>query len=1195
MFRLKTHISPFFSLLQRNKCFCLVFVAAFFLRIYRIFQHSVWFDEWLFYVALPCETFWEYLRNLFIYVAEMAITPAYLALLYTSATLVSGNIPVIRAFSVVPGLISILLLYGLGCRLGGRRAGLIAALCLALSPQHIWHNQEIRPYSLLFMCCLMALWGLLKWRDNGFRRWFFLNYVFNGLLIFTHLFGVLFLLPQGLYLLGRKEYKVFVRWAAAQTVFVALLLIAILVKPHLSEAYHPDLGLSPFLLVARLFPALLLRSFCADVLRWHTGIWPWFESGTSPAVPSWLTAILGMRTFFDLALTLLILVCIALFALMGSRLRQKKSGSHEESSADKRAEWVLLLSIIFIPSVILATLTLLTSANFSDYGHDIYATIGIYTIIGLLLSRLPSRSFRTAVGVLVVLYGYQCLLFLPGSTRTDWRAGAAYVKENAAVEDIVLDLWWNGPMSRRLPYFSDSALEIRRANTLIAASDEAAQFFTQQKESAATASAWLLMETRFWKEWFPGIELIPLLAETLRSRGLTCDIREFPGGFNMAVARIRPSSEWQNHPVTNLSPESWLCDYNQVLADLGLQDTVGERRQEMLRTLERCVGTWPGVSAMGRVTYPLDLIQTGDLALAEAMARHVVSENPSFGLGYLSLALVWAAQGEDQRALAAYHSARSHHIGLDYFFDTFFEALCERKDIAAARDHLEEVSRLKIPVFRETAAWVLQAAEKRIHDPGDIETSLAVSNMPLFTEREDKGRDYQDKCYTFASDTIAIQAIWEQKETLKSDARWIDALFDKQKHRPRLAQWLPLHKYFRIVSVEIHSRFAGNTSNAFGIYENLLNQFPFEKTLYDRYDQILLSLNEPAAYVNGWKERSAYNPELAPFAAKKLSEAGKRWYASGNANAAILAYATACELDTEDTHYILRLAQLYDFCCDTEKALHWYRLALLEGANNMDVLDRTAMLSGNLEPPTAVDYWEVLFDILPGHWRVGMLYGAALESAKDYTTAAEVYREMSKYHLGQPDTHLAQSRCLRLSARLSEAHRVLADTLAAHPDTKALAAYELIELGRAFAEKSEFGPAEECYAGALATGEHQALACFSLGEMYLEQGGIGRAVLSLRKAADLDPKNPWRLFVLAQAEETHGDTATALSHYERALRLAPNDATMAEQMDALLAKEDAVEERVRIWRKLVEDYPGNKLMAHHYNEVVKAVSEDFEP
>ncbi|HQN00191.1 MAG TPA: glycosyltransferase family 39 protein, partial [Candidatus Hydrogenedentes bacterium] len=741
----------------------------------------------------------------------MAITPAYLALLYTSATLVSGNIPVIRAFSVVPGLISILLLYGLGCRLGGRRAGLIAALCLALSPQHIWHNQEIRPYSLLFMCCLMALWGLLKWRDNGFRRWFFLNYVFNGLLIFTHLFGVLFLLPQGLYLLGRKEYKVFVRWAAAQTVFVALLLIAILVKPHLSEAYHPDLGLSPFLLVARLFPALLLRSFCADVLRWHTGIWPWFESGTSPAVPSWLTAILGMRTFFDLALTLLILVCIALFALMGSRLRQKKSGSHEESSADKRAEWVLLLSIIFIPSVILATLTLLTSANFSDYGHDIYATIGIYTIIGLVLSRLPGRYFRITIGILVLLYGYQCLLFLPGATRSDWRSGAAYIREDAAPEDLVLDLWWNGPISRREPYFSDVPQTFQRVNTLLAVAEEAEDFFDAhvklEEEENASPSVWLLAETRFWREWFPDHDFMPLLTEVLDAKGLSFSVREFPGGFNLTVVKIYPSPDFPPTSPKDGTSRFWTCDYEQVLYDIGIPQTDSQRKQELLHTLERTIGVWPGVSAMGRMTYPLDLLMTGDLELAEAMAKHIILENPSFGLGYLALAFVRAAQGEPAHAAAAYQSARAHHLGLGYFFDAYFDALCVQKDLDSARAALEQVQRLKIPLFHETAKQVLaitSAAQQRPETRQDETQSPSEVTPPAPSS--------QRPCVLFEH-PATLAGVWEEDASRDVPAVWVDQLFDKQEHAAQLAQWLPFHKQARGIAVKFLFKISGDVES----------------------------------------------------------------------------------------------------------------------------------------------------------------------------------------------------------------------------------------------------------------------------------------------------------------------------------------------------------------------------------------------
>lgn len=1162
--------------------FLLVLIAAT-LRIHHLSLQSMWFDEWSIYFGLSSNTLLDYFRNLFIYLAEMAITPIYFVLAYTVSTLTDSSVIALRTVSLVPGLISIVLLYLLGRRLGGHRAGIVAALCLALSPQHIWHNQEIRPYSLLFMGCLLALLGLVYWRDSHRRQWLLLNVLANGLVLFTHLFGVLFLLPQGLYLLRRREYNVFARWAAVHLFFVALLSLAILFKPHLSEGYHPDWGVSLYAILCKVFPSLLLRSFCADVLRWHTGLWPWFESGASSPSGYWLNALLWIRPVFDWALTLLLLTGIAVFLFPRIWCRQERATKLSRvCSIEKRAEQHLLLSIIFVPSVILAVLTLITSANFSDYGHDIYTTIGIYCVAGILVSRLPRHLFALTATLLVLLYGYQCVLLLPGSTRTDWRAGAAYVKQNATNEDIILDLWWNGPMFRSLPYFSDIPLEMHRVNTLVAAADEAADFFTHHQARPENTKedpcAWLLMETRFWKEWFRETEMMPLLTETLRSRGLTCDIREFPGGFNMAVARIRPSSEWQNHPVTNLSPESWMCDYNQVLADLGLQDTAGERRQEMLRTLERCVGTWPGVSAMGRVTYPLDLIQTGDLALAEAMARHVVSENPSFGLGYLSLALVWAAQGEDQRALAAYHSARSHHIGLDYFFDTFFEALGERKDMAAARDHLEEVSRLKIPVFRETAAWVLQAAEKRIHDPGDIETSLAVSNMPLFTEREDKGRDYQDKCYTFASDTIPIQAIWEQKETLKSDARWIDALFDKQEHRSRLARWMPLHKYIRILGTEVYSVFAGNASNVLGIYKNLLNQFPFEKTLYDRYNQLLLSLNEPTVYINGWKERSAYNPEIASLATERLSEAGKRWYASGNADAAILAYATACELDTENTHYKLRLAQLYDLCNATDEALQWYCFALLEKPYLKAVLDRVALLTENTDPQNRIIIWKYLFENHPDNWRMGILCAQAFEAAKEYASAAEIYHSIGKHHSDQADTRLARCRCLRLSGKLKQARIELDEAAKRFPAEKALFAYEFIELGQSFAHESEQDKAVECFNEAVRMKEHEGLAYFSLGEMLLGAGNIKASVDALRQAVNHHPENSWYRSVLAQAEEGLGDVESALADYEEAFRLSPGDTTIAEHLDALMQKHRTHGARLSFWQDLAAEFPDSEMI-----------------
>lgn len=1162
--------------------FLLVLIAAT-LRIHHLSLQSMWFDEWIIYFGLSSNTLLDYFRNLFIYLAEMAITPIYFVLAYTVSTLTDSSVIALRTVSLVPGLISIVLLYLLGRRLGGHRAGIVAALCLALSPQHIWHNQEIRPYSLLFMGCLLALLGLVYWRDSHRRRWLLLNVLANGLVLFTHLFGVLFLLPQGLYLLRRREYNVFARWAAVHLFFVALLSLAILFKPHLSEGYHPDWGLSLYAILCKVFPSLLLRSFCADVLRWHTGLWPWFESGASSPSGYWLNALLWIRPVFDWALTLLLLTGIAVFLFPRIWCRQERATKLSRvCSIEKRAEQHLLLSIIFVPSVILAVLTLITSANFSDYGHDIYATIGIYCVAGILVSRLPRHLFALTATLLVLLYGYQCVLLLPGSTRTDWRAGAAYVKQNATNEDIILDLWWNGPMFRSLPYFSDSPLEMHRVNTLVAAADKAADFFTHQQAKPENTKedpcAWLLMETRFWKEWFSEKPLGPLLTETLRSRGLSCDIKEFPGGFNMAVARIYPNSENAPRTVKGLSPEFWVFDYEQVLTDLGLKSITEKRKTEILRTFERYIGTWPGVSAIGRITYPLDLIQTGDLALAEAMARYLVMENPSFGLGYLTLAYTFAAKGEHQRAIAAYHSARSHHLGLGYFFDAYFEAFCKQQDMDAARSSLESIDRLKIPLFYETAKQVLEAAQSREKGPKDTEPPLVLSEPTAYPLQDNQSRVNREKQYAFTDTTALIQAIWDPETTVEDDAQWIQALFDKQEHQSRLAHWMPFHKYVSIAGAERYANWTENTYNALGIYQYLITRFPFEKALYDTYDQLLLSLKQPTAYISGWKERAEYNPEIAGIVAQKLSQAGKRWYTSGNANAAILAYTTACELDTENTTYKLRLAQLFDFCGETDQALHWYALALREGTTSMAVLDRTALLSKTMEMPATVAYWKALFESLPNHWRIGMLYGTALESAKDYTKAAELYRLLGERHPGQLDTHLAHGRCLRLAGDLDNARDALSALIVADKGIQPIAAFEFIELGQAYAKESNYREAEACFNTAIEAEEHGGLASFNLGEMFLEMHQIERAVSALRQATSLAPENPWFRYVLAQAEEKQGNIENAKSDYKKAVRMAPHDHAMAERLDDLLRKYGAPGERAQLWERLIKEYPDSEVL-----------------
>ncbi|MEJ0097928.1 MAG: glycosyltransferase family 39 protein [Bauldia sp.] len=68
----------------------------------------------------------------------------------------------LRLPSAILGVLNVLALYWVGSTVGGRLAGLFAALFLALSPFHVWYSQEARMYTLLALAATLyagtALW-----------------------------------------------------------------------------------------------------------------------------------------------------------------------------------------------------------------------------------------------------------------------------------------------------------------------------------------------------------------------------------------------------------------------------------------------------------------------------------------------------------------------------------------------------------------------------------------------------------------------------------------------------------------------------------------------------------------------------------------------------------------------------------------------------------------------------------------------------------------------------------------------------------------------------------------------------------------------------------------------------------------------------------------------------------------------------
>jgi len=217
-------------------------LLAFGLRTWHLGAQSVWYDEGL---------SWHYasqsLPGLLASVAGSEHPPLYFLFLHFWLRLTAlaagrpGSEFLLRFLSLLAGTLLVPLVYGVGCRLLGRRAATLAALLSALSPFQIWYAQEARGYTLMVLLAWGASYQLLTLLKRGeaagaesvlsrtrtevrgtggvFRggRWG-LYALLLGLSLYTHLYAAFTLLAHAAFMAWwawrRREWDLWWTWLA---------------------------------------------------------------------------------------------------------------------------------------------------------------------------------------------------------------------------------------------------------------------------------------------------------------------------------------------------------------------------------------------------------------------------------------------------------------------------------------------------------------------------------------------------------------------------------------------------------------------------------------------------------------------------------------------------------------------------------------------------------------------------------------------------------------------------------------------------------------------------------------------------------------------------------------------------------------------------------------------------------------------
>ncbi|MFZ5916835.1 MAG: glycosyltransferase family 39 protein [Chloroflexota bacterium] len=139
----------------------LLLLASFGLRIYRLGDKSIWWDEglaaWSARQSLPEIARWT---------ASDVHPPLYFWLLHFWRLLSGDSEFGLRLLSAMIGVLGVAATYLLGRQSGRRQTGLLAALLMTFSRFDVWWSQEARMYILAALWAALALWAAIRFWDG---------------------------------------------------------------------------------------------------------------------------------------------------------------------------------------------------------------------------------------------------------------------------------------------------------------------------------------------------------------------------------------------------------------------------------------------------------------------------------------------------------------------------------------------------------------------------------------------------------------------------------------------------------------------------------------------------------------------------------------------------------------------------------------------------------------------------------------------------------------------------------------------------------------------------------------------------------------------------------------------------------------------------------------------------------------------
>jgi len=404
--------APVGKYIENNFQLLLIFLLGLFLRICYLGAESMWLDE-IFSVEM------SHLNPINIVKENMlqgdSNPPLYYVLLHYWVIMFGDSEFASRMLSVIPGSLSVLLIYKFGRELFNKNAGLIAALIMAVSVFQIKYSQEARTYSLIVFLTLFSNYLFLRLL-SGYRYKYVLGYVFiTAALIYAHYYWVFYVMAQNVYVFTklilnpRGEWPGFKRWIAVQ-----------------------------FILVVVWLPEFILLKG-ADAM--HEGFWR-----ARPDIHTVIDTILQFSGSLQLLILFFVLSAFTVVSAVGANFKSgpketvNRAGSlPQDSPFSNTIDRVYFLIVLLFTPIIFA---FIISRVFNPIYGDRYligASPALYVLIAAGIDNLGFKKLQVFAVILIV-----CLSLLGiyryylSADKHQWREAVYYIEENASPGDLIM-------------------------------------------------------------------------------------------------------------------------------------------------------------------------------------------------------------------------------------------------------------------------------------------------------------------------------------------------------------------------------------------------------------------------------------------------------------------------------------------------------------------------------------------------------------------------------------------------------------------------------------------------------------------------------------------------------------------------------------------------------------------------------------